>query len=277
MLPIITIVTPSYNQGAYLAEAIRSVLSQNYPKLQYLVIDGGSTDGSRSVIERYESKLDYWVCERDSGQSDALRKGFARARGGLLGWLNSDDVLYPGALQRIAAACEANPGSIIAGNVMVLNQEKPWQSRVIRQRRLNVHDMTAIWAARRSYSQPGVFFPREAYEKAGGIDVALHQCMDLDLMVRMLRDFPVAYVDDIIAGARLHPASKTCSQAGAQVAEAYAVSRRYWSELPYSTAACRLFSVFGLGRCALGRLRHGNPGAFGAIARQMLNVAAGRE
>ena len=276
MLPNITVVTPSYNQGDFVEQTILSVLSQDYPRLQYIVIDGGSTDCSREIIGRYASQLDYWISQKDRGQSDALRKGFSRARGELLGWVNSDDILYPGALQRVGEAYEASPGSIIAGNVAVFVEGNPHKSRIIRQRRLNVPDMVAIWTGKSCYSQPGVFFPTDAYIQSEGIDETLHQCMDHDLMVRMLRTHPVAYVDEIIAGARLHPSSKTCAQAGNQIAEAYQVSRRYWAELPYSTAACGILSVLGLGRCALGRLYHWDPAALGPIILEMMNMAAGR-
>jgi glycosyltransferase involved in cell wall biosynthesis len=273
MLPSITIVTPSYNQGHFIEEAISTVLSQNYARLQYMVIDGGSTDCSLEVISRYAGKLDYWISEKDRGQSDALRKGFARATGDLLGWLNSDDILYPGALQQLGEAYERNPGCIIAGNVAVFTEGRRHQSRIIRQRHLNSRDMVAIWTGKSCYSQPGVYFPRSAFALSGGIDGALHQCMDHDLMVRMLRTHTVSYVDEIIAGARLHPGSKTCSQAGIQIAEAYQVSRRYWAELPYSTITCRLFSMLGLARCAVGRLCHGNPTALLPVIREIRNLA----
>jgi glycosyltransferase involved in cell wall biosynthesis len=276
MLPTITIVTPSYNQGNFIEETICSVLSQNYARLQYIVIDGGSTDCSPDVINRYSGRLDYWISEKDRGQSDALRKGFSRATGDLLGWLNSDDILYPGALQQLGEAYERNPGCIIAGNVTVFTEGRRHQSRNIRQRHLNTRDMVAIWTGKSCYLQAGVFFPRNAFAQSGGIDAALQQCMDHDLMVRMLRTHPVRYVDEIIAGARLHPGSKTCSQAGIQIAEAYEVSRRYWAELPYSTITCRFFSMLGLARCAVGRLCHGNPGALRPVIREIMKIAAGR-
>jgi len=276
MLPAITIVTPSYNQGCFLEQAICSVLAQKYPLLQYMVIDGGSTDCSRDVIARYSSKLDYYVSETDCGQSDAIRKGFSLATGELLGWINSDDVLYPNALLRIGQAYESNPGSIVAGDVTVFYEGKPHKSRTIRQRHLNMHDMVAIWTGKSCYSQPGVFFPRDGYHAAGGIDVALHLCMDHDLMNRLLRSHSVTYVNQVIAGARMHPESKTCSRAGAQVAESYEVSRRYWAELPHPTVVCRLLSLFGLGRCALGRLYHGNPEALGPIIVEMKRMAIGQ-
>jgi len=277
MLPTITIVTPSYNQADFIEQTICSVLSQNYPRLQYMVIDGGSTDCSPDVIRRYTSKLEYWISVKDGGQSDALRKGFSRATGDLLGWLNSDDILYPGALRRVGEAYEASPGCIVAGNVAAFSEGKTHKSRTIRQRHLNVRDMVAIWAGKSSYSQPGVFFPRYAYIRSGGIDETLHQCMDHDLMIRMLRTCPVAYVNEILGGARLHPQSKTCSQAGVQIAEAYQVSRRYWGELPYPAITCRFLSVLGLGRCALGRLYHWNPAALRPVIVEMMSMAVGRE
>jgi glycosyltransferase involved in cell wall biosynthesis len=160
MLPIITIITPSYNQGDFLEETIRSVLFQNYPRLQYIIIDGGSTDCSRDVIGRYSNKLDYWVSEKDKGQSDALKKGFSRATGDSLGWLNSDDILYPGALQLIGGAYERNPGHLIAGNVAVFVEGKPHKSWVIRQRHLNVRDMVASWTGRACYSHAWSIFPK---------------------------------------------------------------------------------------------------------------------
>src|SRR5690554_4018590 len=109
MIPI-SIVTPSFNQGHYLEETIDSVLSQNYPNLEYVVIDGGSTDGSVDIIKKYEKHLKYWVSEGDRGQSHAINKGLARCTGEVFNWLNSDDYLEPGALQTIGEAFE-NPNT----------------------------------------------------------------------------------------------------------------------------------------------------------------------
>src|SRR5262249_529742 len=103
-LPSITIVTPSYNQVAYIEETIESVLSQGYPRLEYIIIDGGSTDGSVEIIRKYEKHLAYWVSEKDKGQSDAINKGFRRATGEIFNWLCSDDTLEPGALVRVGEA-----------------------------------------------------------------------------------------------------------------------------------------------------------------------------
>lgn len=271
----ITVVTPSYNQAAFIEETLESVLRQECSLLQYIVIDGGSTDGSREIIQRFSHRLHYWVSEKDQGQPDALRKGFAKASGDILGWINSDDILCEGALARIGDAYGKNPRSIIAGDVAVLDENGRVQ-RIIRQRNLNVIDMVACWTGRATYCQPGVFFPREAYLAAGGIDVNLHYCMDRDLMIRMLRMCDVVYLGATVAGARLHPQSKTCSRAGAEISEAYEVSHRYWNQLRLGPISCRALSLGGLCRCALGRIYHRDFRALGQVSHEMGRILMAR-
>ena len=121
--PLVSIVTPSYNQGRYLEETIRSVLEQDYEPLEYLVVDGGSTDGSVETIRRYEERLAWWTSEPDRGQAPALNKAFARARGKYLGWLCADDTLLPGAVSRLVAALEADPELVLAYGDAVYTDE----------------------------------------------------------------------------------------------------------------------------------------------------------
>jgi glycosyltransferase involved in cell wall biosynthesis len=270
MLPKISIVTPSYNQGHFLPECIESIHSQKYPYLEHFVIDGGSTDDSLDIIKTYAKYFKWWVSEPDRGQTDALRKGFERASGEILNWINSDDALCAGALQVVGELYEKHPGAVIAGGVL-LYDERTEESRVLSQRSLTVTDMVEVWTGRSFYSQPGVFFPKGAYEKAGGLDVSLRYCMDHDLMVRILKTSPVVYTQAVLAKARQHPHSKTCSQLGPMIVEGTRVSRRYWCDLP-ATATRRLHFKMAchLARLIAGRLYHRAPRDAYALAKELL-------
>jgi glycosyltransferase involved in cell wall biosynthesis len=255
--PRITVVTPSFNQALFLEQTILSILSQNYPNLEYFVVDGGSTDGSVDIIRKYASDITWWVSEKDRGQTDALIKGFSRATGDVLGWINSDDLLEPGALNAVGRAYRENPGSLIAGNVKLFS-DSTGQERLVRQRRLNFEDMVKIWTKRSFYSQPGVFFPRGAYVAVGGLDRDLHYCMDHDLM------------NQVLARGRQHAASKTCSQSGRQVAESCVVARRYMKELPgggdrFSEWSLKAYIL----RRAAARLYHRAPTAVWPVLKEL--------
>ena len=120
--PKITIITPSYNQGQFIEETITSILSQDYPNLEYLIIDGGSKDNTVEIIKKYAGRLDYWVSEKDRGQSHAINKGLERSNGDIINWINSDDALMPGALWTVARAWMENPGAIISGATQLFNE-----------------------------------------------------------------------------------------------------------------------------------------------------------
>lgn len=188
--PRISIVTPSFNQVQYLEETLRSVLLQGYPQLEYIVIDGGSTDGSVDILRSYASRLDYWVSEPDNGQTHALNKGFARASGDWLMWLNSDDVLLPGALWEVARAIRLHPAcDWLIGNVVVVDEKR------VPLRRFEAICRTDDWTdflcnKRRmgtSIPQPGVFWSRRAWSATGPLDEALHYVMDYEYWVRLAR------------------------------------------------------------------------------------------
>jgi glycosyltransferase involved in cell wall biosynthesis len=226
-LPLISIVTPSYNQASFLEETILSVLNQNYPHLEYMVIDGGSTDGSVDIIRSYEDRLAYWVSEPDQGQYHALQKGFARARGDLLGWLNSDDVYLPDALPAVGRAYATHPDQCIAGPVINVDH-RSGRAKYIPQRGITFENMVKFWEQQYSWHQPGLFFPHSAYELAGGLDGSLDYAMDHDLLCRLLQHCQVVYIDEPIAKFRVHDASKTCSAWDRYMFELSAVSQRYW-------------------------------------------------
>lgn len=225
--PLISIVTPSLNQGQFIEETIRSVLLQGYPNLEYIIIDGGSSDGSIETIMKYEKWLAYWISEPDHGQSHAIKKGFSKATGDVLGWLNSDDIYQKNAFKQICSTYKSNPGNIIAGNVIDFDNETGKET-IIYQRKITLDSMVKFWEFEYSWHQPGIFFPRSIYEKVGGTDETLHFYMDHDLLCRLLQFCEVIYIEDSVACFRLHEASKTCSIADYMLEELSLVSKRYW-------------------------------------------------
>lgn len=207
--PRMTVVTPSFNQCAFLEETIRSVLLQNYPNLEYLVMDGGSTDGSVEVIQRYAPLLDGWVSEPDQGQSDAINKGWARASGSILAYLNSDDTYLTDSV--VASAAQAFGGgqklSLVHADCIVIdaqsNRIDVWRSQ------------PAAWPEilrRNPLLQPAAFMSADLVRKAGFLDPSLHFVMDYDLWLKLLEQAPSAHVPKFWAGFRLQPDSKSIAQ-----------------------------------------------------------------
>ena len=207
-LPRISIVTPSYNQGAFLEATISSVLSQDYPNLEYLVIDGNSTDDSVAVIKRYADRLTYWVSEPDRGQSHAINKGFARTSGEILGWLNSDDQLEPGALQAVAEEALRFPdiGAFVGEGQIVNTAGKLLYYK--RPGALTFEEMCR-WLDGGDFMQPSCFFRRSAWEAAGPLDEAVHIALDLDLWLRMVRVVKFRGMTRLLSTSLAHANAKT--------------------------------------------------------------------
>ena len=269
--PTITIVTPSFNQGRFLEEAIVSIISQGYPSLEYFVVDGGSTDGSADIVRKYANRISWWVSENDAGQSDALIKGFSRARSEVLAWINSDDLLEPGALEAVGRAYrDMGCDCLVAGDVTLFS-ETGKKERLLRPRNLNFEDLIRVWRRRAFFSQPGVFFPRRAYEKVGGLDANLHYGMDHDLVIRLLKVCPVTYLDRPLARAREHPSSKTCSQSGQCAAECTAVARRYLGEISGHVRIAEWMLRAYILRYIAGRIYHGAPKAVWPLLKEFVN------
>ncbi|MCB1866322.1 MAG: glycosyltransferase [Chromatiales bacterium] len=211
--PTISVVTPSFNQGEYLDACIRSVLDQAYPRLEYFVLDGGSTDASRAVIERHASRLSGWRCEPDAGQAAAIAEGFARASGEILAWINADDLLEPGALRRVAEAWRAVPDAVAwTGEVLRVDARgEPlgaWRGLTRGARELLLLG--------NSIPQQGTFMNARAVARAGGVDAGLRYVMDFDLWVRLSMQGAWARIDGpALARFRYHGESKSVSQSGA--------------------------------------------------------------
>ncbi len=208
--PKVSIVTPSYNQGQFIEETIRSVLLQGYPNLEYIIIDGGSTDSSVEVIEKYSPWLTYWVSEPDRGQSHAINKGLAHCTGEVFNWINSDDLLCPGALRAVATAWAKKPGLIIAGPVVNFKQDGT--ENVIVPHALTLQNFLSIKMARANswaWHQPGTYLPLSQVKGGGGLREDLHFSMDHLLMIVLLEKCKVVYISETLARFRLHENSKT--------------------------------------------------------------------
>ena len=206
--PKITIVTPSFNQGHFLEQTIRSVLDQGYPNLEYFVVDGGSTDNSVEVIKKYESRITWWVSEKDRGQSHALNKGFERATGDVYFWINSDDYLYPGALDRVAAEW-AKGARWVQGWVMTLEADGGEWPELPRPMG-NVAD----WFVRNPVPQQASFWDARLTRELGPFREDFRYAFDYEfwMRVRMKAGLRPTVVHRCLGSYRLHASSKTVSE-----------------------------------------------------------------
>jgi glycosyltransferase involved in cell wall biosynthesis len=217
--PLVSIITPSYNQAAYLEATICSVLAQDYHPIEYLVVDGASTDGSAEIIQKYARLapdcLAWWMSEPDSGQAEAINKGFQRARGEIVAWINSDDIYLPGAVRHAVAALQAGPDlGMVFGDAITID------ARGVPLNRLTFGDwgLTEL-AGFRILCQPAVFMRRNTLERAGYLDQNYHCMLDHHLWIRIARQAPIRYAggrdDGLWAAARHHALAKNVSQAEA--------------------------------------------------------------
>lgn len=206
--PLISVVTPSLNQGAFLERAIRSVLLQGYPRLEYIVIDGGSTDESLRVIEKYAPRLAYWVSEPDGGYIQAINKGFRRATGDIMCWLSSDDFYTPGALHAVSKILAPGSGNVAAvGHVLkVYADGRP--SQKLRGHYAGLNRLLKFWLGYEMH-QPSIFWRREVFEAVGFLDETKDLVADFDYWVRIARRFPFRNVGEVLACATYHAGAKT--------------------------------------------------------------------
>lgn len=203
---LVSIVTPSYNQARFLDSAIQSVLSQDYQPIEYIIIDGGSTDGSREIIQRYADRLASWVSEPDRGQTEALNKGFARASGEILAWLNSDDAYLPHAVSQAVAYLHAHPrAGMVYGDANLIDEA----GKVIGKFPAAQTDYRRL---RRGYvhiPQQAAFFRASLWQQVGPLDPTFYFAMDYDLWVRLARISELHYLPRPWASFRLHGSGKT--------------------------------------------------------------------
>lgn len=206
-LPLITIITPSFNQGDYIEDTILSVLNQDYPNLEYIIIDGGSTDQTVEIIQKYSDRISYWVSEKDRGQSHAINKGFQRATGEIINWINSDDQLMPGTLHKLAAIFTADPElMMVHGRIEYFGETRPYYSV-----NLPAKDLDTRYVSHICMPQPATFYRRQLLLEQGLLDESLHFSMDTDLFVRAGLQYKIRQTEEVFSRFRLHAASKSVS------------------------------------------------------------------
>lgn len=224
-LPRITVVTPSYNQGEYIEETITSVLSQAYPNLEYIIMDGGSTDQTVDVIRKYEAHISYWESQPDRGQTHAINKGFDRASGDIIAWINSDDSYLPGTLELVAQAYMQHPEALIIGDVEEFDSSG--MERLQHMHHVDIEHLLRPMDGSWMWHQPGTFVPRKVHEAVGRLDEALHYAFDKDWMFRMLQIAPVEYQGRPLARFRIHAEAKTQADLDKTMREIFQVNRRH--------------------------------------------------
>ncbi len=216
-MTLVSIITPSYNQAAYLEQTLCSVLDQGHPELEYLVVDGGSIDGSIDIIRRYAGRLAWWVSEEDTGQAEAINKGMQRARGEIVAWLNSDDMYLPGAIAGAVRAFVTHPQAVMVyGNTRALDADGR-TINVLRYRQHSLDDLLRY----QIIGQPAVFMRRAAYQASGGLDPSYHFMLDHQLWIKLALQGEIVHVDEEWAAARYHAQAKNRAQATGFAREAY--------------------------------------------------------
>ncbi len=223
-MTLVSIVTPSYNQARYLEQTLLSVFEQDYPRIEYIVIDGASTDGSVDIIKQYADRLAFWVSEKDSGQAEAINKGLARARGDIVAWLNSDDFYLPGAVTAAVKAFESHPeAGLIYGDTVAVDEQGEF-IHFPRCAQWTLDDLLTFHIL----GQPAVFMRRDVLLQAGFLDPSFHFLLDHQLWIRMASIAPMVYVPERWAAGRFHESAKNVAQAAKFGEEAFRILA--WAE-----------------------------------------------
>ena len=229
--PRVSIVTPSYNAADFIEEALRSALLQGYPDIELIVIDGGSTDGTVEILRKYDPWITYWVSEPDRGQSHALNKGFARATGEWLGWLNADDTYVRGALARVAPYLASDDVDLVYGDVLYTDERGEFHD-IFRSREFSL----AAMAEGGVIHTPSVFWKRRLNAMAGPVSEAYHFTMDNEFWLRVVPHARCRYASMALSTFRRHAGSKTVLDELSLVQESYHILAQYLLKEPYKSA-----------------------------------------
>jgi len=230
MLPRISIITPSYNQAQFIEKTVLSVVSQNYPNLEYIVMDGGSNDGTLEILKKYKGKL-LWFSQKDEGQSDAINNAMKKAKGEILGYLNSDDLLQPESLHEVAEYFQEYPKiSWVTGRCYMIDDKGELTRSCITSYKnfwLKYCRTRNALAILNFISQPATFWRREVVDKIGFFDRSLYYAMDYDYWLRLSKIYRLGFIDKHLASFRIHKVSKSRKNVKGLFSEGYQVAGRY--------------------------------------------------
>jgi glycosyltransferase involved in cell wall biosynthesis len=226
--PLVSIVTPSFNSGEFLEETIQSVLSQDYPRIEYLVIDGGSTDGSAAILERYRDRLQY-ISQPDKGAADAINRGFQRSRGEILAWLSADDCYLPGAVEAAVERLAVEPdAAVVYGEGYWMDES----GRTLGRYPTVAPYFPAMFRRECGICQPASFLRRGAIEAVGLLDAGLQSAFDYDLWIRLSRRHSFMAIPQYLARSRMHSHNKSLGQKGLMFEECIQLLQRHYGYVP---------------------------------------------
>jgi glycosyltransferase involved in cell wall biosynthesis len=218
-MTLVSIITPSYNQAAYLEQTILSVLNQDYPRIEYILVDGASTDGSVDIVKKYAGRFAYWVSEKDGGQAEAINKGFARATGDIIAWLNSDDYYLQGAVSAAVKTFEENPdAALIYGDMLAVDGDGN-TFNTLTYKQLSLEDLLCF----QIIGQPAVFMRRSALQKTSGLNLDFHFLLDHLLWIQIAMHGKILHVRQTWSAARYHAEAKNRAKAAEFGREAFRI------------------------------------------------------
>lgn len=222
--PVVSIVTPSLNQGRFIRATIESVLSQDYPHIEYIIIDGGSTDETESVVRDYASRLT-WISEKDRGQSHAINKGFRMAKGEIVSWINSDDIILPGAVAKAVEAMKSHPeAGAVYGEGHLMNRSGEFTGRFPRTEPLNLWKLVHLYDY---ILQQTLYFRKSVLDEVGYLDEDLHYAMDWDILIRIAKRHDLQYIPEYMGCLREYPEAKSFAGGAGRIREIKRLLRKH--------------------------------------------------
>ena len=241
--PLVTIVTPSFNQSKFIEETILSVLNQSYKNIQYIIVDGCSTDNTMEIVNKFKDRIDIIISEKDKGQADAINKGFKLAKGELVGWLNSDDILYPDCVAQIIKLYNINNRGAIYYNSYndIINEN----GDLITSYQHLIPNKDHLLKSNYDVVQQGSFYNRLLVKRIGYLDINNFYCMDLDLWLNLLDHGAIEYTNDRShAGFRIYPGTKTETGKEKFLKEIHKVLKKHGAKFYYATIWHRIYIYY---------------------------------